>query len=256
MDGIRIFIHAVRMVVGNLPVAFRIGGVLLAVQVALGLLAGPAAIGSGSGMNHAVQMASPAMVLLGLARIVFGLWIAVAWHRFILLEEMPGAALPIWNGSAIWSYFKAGVISVLIVVAAVIPTTIVAGFLVYPFLSMNPQNPSLFAMLIGFLVIYVPAAFIGYRIAPMLPSAAVSTRMPLREAWAATASSGAAFAVLALVSILAAWALNLPGLYLARASFLLGLIWSTAAEWLTVVVGASILTTIYGHYVEKRDLNA
>ena len=258
MDGIRIFIHSVRMVLGNFPVTLRIGGALLVVQFLLALMAGQAYFNAGTGQGALMMsgQGSLAMFLLSVARIVFGLWIAVAWHRFILLEEMPGAALPHWNGSAIWAYFKAGVIVALIVVAAVIPMVMLGSFLIFPFVSSGSAEPSLFVMLLGLLVFYLPAAYIGYRIAPMLPSAAIGNRLKLGEAWSATAGSGAAFVLLALVSLLAGWLLNLPALYLARGSLILGLIWGTLAEWLTVFVGASILTTIHGHYVEKRELNA
>ena len=36
----------------------------------------------------------------------------------------------------------------------------------------------------------------------------------------------------------------------------LGLVWQALVNWLGMLLGISILTTIYGHFIEKRDLNA
>jgi len=36
----------------------------------------------------------------------------------------------------------------------------------------------------------------------------------------------------------------------------LALLWTLATGWVIMVVGVSILTTIYGHYVEGRALSS
>lgn len=252
MQGLDLFVHAVRMVIGNFPAALRLGAVLFAALFVLMLVAGP---GPAMHMGAGPAFPSPLGFVAGALQIVFGLWVAVAWHRYILLEEQPGTALPRWDGAAVWAYFKAALIVFLVVFVILIPLVLLGSLLLLPLIATDPMNPPLLVSLLGLVIFYVPAAYVGYRIAPMLPAAAIGQPMTLAEARAATASSGAAFIVLALVSLLAGWLIGLPGFWLARVSFVLGLLWSVATSWLTVLVGASILTTIHGHYVQGRPLH-
>ena len=49
------------------------------------------------------------VIIVILFGIVISLWVAVAWHRFVLLDEVPNGLLPVWNGSAIASYLGQGI---------------------------------------------------------------------------------------------------------------------------------------------------
>jgi hypothetical protein len=253
MFGVNIFIHAVTMVLNNIGTALRIsvGPMLLVLVMTL-------VFGTGVAMSRqdpAQMMQSGGAVFGGfltlIVLIIAGVWVAVAWHRFVLREEVPTGPLPPFNGGAIGSYIWAGIIFGLVLFLVAIPFIVIAGILIAP-LAMSGQQPGLVAGLIGFLILYLPLAYIGYRISPILPSAALQARMPLKEAWYATGTSGAAFVALTIVSVLASFLIALPGQ--ALPSFLATL-WDFAAQWLTIMVGASVLTTIYGHYVEGRPLN-
>jgi hypothetical protein len=255
MDGVRLFLHALRMVLGNFQAAMRIGGILFLVQLALAFLSGTSYLHSAVGNVSAPDAPQQGLTfILSLAQVIFWLWVAVAWHRFILLEENPGTALPAWHGGAIWSYFLSGLLVALIAVIVAIPTVFVGTFLLFPFLSSNPGNPLMY--LLALLVFYLPSAYVGYRLSPVLPGTAIGRKLPLKEAWYATGISGGALWVLAVVSLFAGWLALLPALLLLSVSTTLALVWGAGAQWLTIMVGASILTTLYGHYVEKRDLNA
>lgn len=255
MFGIDIFVHAVKMVLNNLPSALRISGALMAVQflVIFGLGAGVVLTGADL-ENPAAAAAYPfGRALIGMVvMVVTGLWIAVAWHRFILLEESPTGPVPAFNGAAIGSYIVAGIIFALILIVVAIPVSMLAGLLLAPTLVAGGGEPGLLAGLVLIALVYLPVAWVGYRISPILPSAAMGKRMPLKEAWYATGTSGAAFVVLTLVSVFAGYLLNAPAAVLPG---VLGQVWAFLANWITVLVGASILTTIYGHYVEGRQLN-
>ena len=252
MDGLRIFIHALRMVFGNLGAVIRISGVFFVVVLGLLLVAGEGyfAVPEAGEFLPSGRVAGT-MFLLSVAQILLGLWVVVAWHRFVLLEEQPGALAPAWNGAAIWQYFKAGVIYTLVLVVLVIPLGTIVGMALLPMLGASGVG----VLLVGGLV-YIPAAYIGYRIAPILPAAAVGRNLPLREAFYATGASGGSFIVLAVVTIAASWLVGLPAGILAQSSVQLALVWTALSHWLSIMVGASILTTIYGVYVEKRTLNA
>ncbi len=254
--GIRIFVHAMRMVFGNLRAALRIGGVALVVLLALGISAG---LTPPPGALHGPSTAGMATnLLLTIARVIVGLWVAVAWHRFILLEETPGALLPRWNGAAIWAYVKAGVVLALIVLLIILPIAFVGGLLMVPMTASmaTSASPRMLMALIGFIIALVPACYIFFRLAPVLPAAAVGSGLSLREAWFQTSPGAGALAMLTLVSIVASWLVQYPGLLIAGVTPAMALIWITVVQWLVLMVGVSIVTTIYGHYVEKRDLNA
>ena len=254
MFGVNIFIHAVMMVFNNLGAALRISAVLMAVQLVLLLALGTGFLITGEDMSEAMMRGEYPFFgafLTFVAIAVISLWIAVAWHRFILNEEAPTGPVPAFNAGAIWSYFVAGVIFVLILIVVAIPFMILVGMLTAP-MMMSGREPGLIMLMLFGLLVYLPLAYIGYRISPILPSAALQARMPLKEAWYATGTSGASFIVLTVVSVVAGMILNAPAGWLPG---ILGVIWGFLSNWVTVLVGASILTTIYGHYVQGRPLN-
>jgi hypothetical protein len=256
MFGIDIFVHAVRMVVNNLSTAIRISGALMAVQlvVAWVFAGGYVAMGSDVGMLvNTGRVSGFGAFLMFIVSIVTSMWIAVAWHRFILIEEQPGSVIPAFNGAAIGSYFVAGLIFALILILIFIPVAFLVGILAIPLTMSTTGQPGLIGAALFGALIYLPLAYIAYRISPILPSAALGERMALKDAWYATGTSGYAFVVLTLVSVLAGVIVQAPASIL---GWPIGPIWLFLVQWATVMVGASILTTIYGHYVEKRPLDA
>lgn len=256
MNGLNLFVHAVGMVLNNLGAALRISGALMGAQLLLLLILGTGFLLVGEDMTGRIETGNFPFLgafLTMIVLIVLSMWIAVAWHRFILREEVPTGALPRFDGGAIWSYFVAGVIFGLILILVSIPFGILGGVLVAPMIMGRGGEPGLIAAFLLFIIVYLPVAYVAYRISPILPSAALKARMPLKEAWYATGTSGSAFVALTVVSVLAAWLLNAPAQVLPG---VLAVIWAFLANWVTVLVGASILTTIYGHYVEGRPLNA
>jgi len=255
MNGVDLFVHAVRMVLNNIGTAIRISAVLMGLQLLLVLGLGTGFLLTGADMSERMMRGDypffGAFVTF-VALIVISLWIAVAWHRFILREEVPTGPLPVFNAGAIGAYFVAGIIFGLILIVVAIPFGILGGIVVAPMMMASGGEPGLVAGFLMFVIIYLPVAYVAYRISPILPSAALQARMPLKEAWYATGTSGAAFVVLTVVSVLAGWLLNAPAAVLPG---ILGVIWAFLSNWITVLVGASILTTIYGHYVEGRALD-
>lgn len=259
MKGLSILVHAISMVTSNLNAALRISAVLMAVQFVLALLLGVQFLYMGTDTTDMIMSGTYPYGRAGLVLIIQAvstLWIAVAWHRFILREEQPGAALPDFNGAAILSYVWAGVIFVLVLIVVAIPFGMLAGLLAAPLMTSPSGGGATISGLILFLVLWLPVTYISYRISPILPSAALQERIALKEAWYATGTSGTAFVGLAVASVLAVWAANLPVVLLAQVSGFLAFVWAFAVQWAVLLVGVSVLTTIYGHYVERRALNA
>jgi len=259
MKGLTILFHAIGMVTSNLNAALRISAALMALQFVLAILLGVQFLYMGIDttemmMSGTYPYGSAGLVLI--IQLVSTLWIAVAWHRFILREEQPGTALPPFNGPAILSYVLAGIIFVLVLVAVAVPFGLLAGLIAAPMMVSGSPGGLTLAGLVLFALVWLPVTYISYRISPILPSAALQERIPLKEAWYATGTSGAAFVVLAVISVLGVWLANLPVMLLAQISSFLAFLWAFAVQWAVLMIGVSVLTTIYGHYVEKRALNA
>jgi hypothetical protein len=254
MFGVNIFLHAVLMVRNNLATALRVSAGPMLLLLVVVLVFGTGFILTGEDMTSRMQAGTYpvfGVFLTTLTMIVTGLWVAVAWHRFVLREEVPTGLLPHFNSGATGAYIVAGIIFGLVLIAVAIPFALIAGLLFAP-MAMTGGEPGLVTGFAGVLILYLPIAYVGYRISPILPSAALQARMPLKEAWYATGTSGAAFVVLTVTTVLASYLLGLPGQILPG---VLAVLWAFLVQWATVLVGASILTTIYGHYVEGRALN-
>jgi hypothetical protein len=153
-------------------------------------------------------------------------------------------------------YAMGSLISFLFVMAAVIPAAIVGGIIGgLLFVIVGATQSSAAAVLPGLaggLLAYV----VLLRISPMLPSAAVGPRMGWRAAWDATKGATGTFFLLGLISGALAFGLNLIPQTLSPTALPVALLIGGLINAVVSMLGASILTTIYGVYVEKRRLNA
>jgi hypothetical protein len=255
--GFKIFVHAIRLVIDHLGDALRIGALLYLVQfVVIGAIALLTAgrITSPSDINpRDVLYFTPIIIAL----IVVNLWIAVAWHRYVLLDEMPGAVVARFNGERMLAYFGRSVLLVLIAIALTVVASIIVGFIAVPlFGSIGTSRPAaIIGGLVVFLLVYVPLAIVLYRLGLVLPASAVGKPIRFGEAWSATAGTSGTIAVLALLSVFSVWLLDLPGLLFSGPLIWVRLIWQVVTGWIEVMVGVSIITTLYGHYVERRPIS-
>lgn len=251
MKGWQIFVHSVRQVFNNLDGALRVSGVLYLVQIAVGMV-----VGGGLSFSARDMMSSGpgagfflGMLVVLLVAVLTGFWIAVAWHRYVLLGEKP-AILPTFRGDLIWSYlirsFAYGVI--LIVVGAIWGG--VVGFLVG---SLFGSSVVVTMILMAFLI-YLPVLVIAFRISSDLPAAALGVNRPFMSGWAATAGQTGDLIGLAAIVVVFGVALQLLGGFVFGQIGILSVIWSLVVGWVQMMVGVSVLTTLYGHYIEKRAL--
>ncbi|MCC5986592.1 MAG: hypothetical protein JJT95_02850 [Pararhodobacter sp.] len=259
MKGIGILTHAIGMVLGNLGPALRISGLLMAFQFALVVGLGlqvlylsidPVQMQHIDPLDAVLPAAAP---LLWLVQLFSALWIAVAWHRFILCEEAPVGIVPHFRGRVMLRYLGVGLLYVLILLLAAIPLFLLAFLLIGPAALVRPGWWPM-AVFLG--VVWLPLVFIAYRLAPILPAAALGERLQLKEAWYRTGTAGLALVVLALASGLLYALASLPLAPLARIAPTLAFLWGFALHWASLMVGASVLTTLYGHFIEDRPLNA
>lgn len=251
--GVNLFMHSVRLVLGDWRNALRVTGLLYLIYAIPALVLGllfPVTAASQSPEQAMAAMASfaPVGIITGLLLAVVYVWLAVTWHRYILLDEQPSGQLPAFHRSEILAY--AGNAILLWLISLVV--FIVVGLVTSPLAFLGPIG----AILIGVVILAV-ALIVGYRLGLVLPSRAVGQRLTFGEAWAATKGQSGTILVLAIVSALAAVIIDIPAMVLAflpGIGTILAMIWRLATGWVTLVVGVSILTTLYGVFVEKRNI--
>lgn len=255
MKGLDIFTHSIRQVTGNLGGALKVSALPMIIQVAAMLaFAG----GMMSGMGPEGQMSRGMGMGMGLGglvvlvvAVVTSLWLAVAWHRFVLLNEQPGGYVPPYHGPEMMAYFlKSLAIGVILIVLGIV-LGMVAGLLLSPL--MMHGNLLIFMLLTG-LFVQLPLTWLGLRMGTVLPGAATGANPTLTAGWDATKGAEVDILVLAAVAVVAHLALAVLGILVFDNIPIVNTVWSVAVTWLTTMVGVSILTTLYGHYIEKRAL--
>jgi hypothetical protein len=266
MMGWQIVRHSFVLLFRNLSDALKIslGPLLIGVVVAL-------LVASATGLPPELltQVTNPALMmqisqfLTGSA--AFGLlfilimvgfitaWVAVNWHRFVLLEEYPGL-LPALSGRPIGGYFWRVILLTLVLVVVSLPVSFIVSLFLAPLLASGAISPiGIVAMALGILL----AAFLSWvwlRLALILPSAAVGRQMGMGESWTVTGRiSGAIFQAGLILMVI-----NGVAGYAVEAFFgasVIGLVLGQAVTWVSLMVGVSILTTLYGHLVEDRVID-
>ena len=248
--GLTLFVHAVTLVFSHVRPALRISALLYLVpailyQVALATILAP-------NLNSPTAM-SVASAILGLIAVVAAFWIAVAWHRYILLDEMPETIAPPFRGDRLLAYFGnsllVGLIALGIGLVVFVPLGIVAG------VTAGGGGTPLFLLLLVPLVGYFLITAFTYRFSLILPASAIGKPITLSQAWAATSVANGTIFALAFMSVLCIVLLTLPGLWIrSNVGSLAAVIWQTLVGWIELMVGVSIITTLYGHYIEKRPV--
>lgn len=248
MKGVQIFSHSLRQVMDNLGPALKISGVLYLVQVlitgALGYGMASAGMGTmGGGMGLGV-------VLVLVVSLITGIWIAVAWHRYVLLGEEPVGYVPPFMGERMGSYF----IKSLLIGLVLLVLGMILGMIIAVLFGRLMMGGPFFAMLLMAVLVQVPMIFLGLRMAAALPGMALDQNPPLMAGWQATEGEWRPLLQLAAIMALAIWVVNLIGWFVFGGYGVMAQLWALIAGWPVTMVGLSILTTLYGHYIEKRPL--
>ncbi|MEE9454551.1 MAG: hypothetical protein V3V13_09245 [Paracoccaceae bacterium] len=215
----------------------------------------------------------PVFVMLAIVLAPFFIWsislIAVVWHRYILLVEIPRGIIPYRKGLSVWMYFWYGVgIGLLLML-----TFMVFGFilaLIIPFIiDIIPISPVLLPI-----IILIISTILFYRMALILPSVAIDDTLSLADAFRESRGFTWDIIVMAVLLALANIAINLViavifGLpigtdmssfdpnataALTGVNSILHMVISIAFAWFTFILNISILTTLYGHIVERRQI--
>lgn len=240
MVGVRIFAHAIWMVFSNLGAAVRITGIAyilwLVPFILMHLLL--------QGLENVEWVF---LTLVFLVQLFLFIWIAVAWHRYVLLGELPKWPLPPFRRDGFLAYLLQLVILSVIGLAATI-VFLVALFVVG---LITLQTPAI--TIVVTLIFACAALVVSQRLSVVLPGSAVGRDLSLDAAWDATQSSNWAIIVITILSAIAAVVVDLP-VELFEAMPMLQILWLVLTGWIKILVGITILTTLYGHYVEGRPI--
>jgi len=176
---------------------------------------------------------------------VAGTWVAVAWHRYVLLEETSGPVPP-FHGKRMLAYFFTALgigLAVGLVAGLVIG---LVGLLTFNLMPL---------FFVAVFVILVGAIWVFYRLSPLLPAAAIGESLGVKAAWAATAQISGAVLVAVLILAISAIGIGLVIVFgLFPISISLGMAMIAVLQWAYSMVGISILTTVYGISVQGRSL--
>jgi hypothetical protein len=242
--------HSFSMLFRNIGNALRIsiGPILLALVVSVAIVGilqiNPARIAWELSTNSISGNTGLAILLLLLLYIFVSAWIAVAWHRFILLEDYPGL-LPAVSGRPIMPYIGKTLLLGLVMMLALIPALLVIGLLSAVF---DPTS-GLFSIIGIGLMLYF--SYMWLRFGLVLPATAVGRPMGVTEAWRATAPhANAILGTGALLIVINAGASVVSAVMPQTVALVLDLV----VSWITLMIGTSVLTTLYGVIVERRTL--
>lgn len=253
MLGWKIFVHSLRMVFGNFLQVLQIviGPAMIATVVIIGLflISGMPVEPYQDGTSGLPPWVNPAsfvlLILLGVVILVTMGWVAVSWHRFILLEEYPSGVLPTFRFDRILAYFGRGLMLGILMAIAFLPMGVVLAVLGENLIAVS-------SLLTLVYTVFLIVCF--YRLSIILPAAAIGRPITLGEAWNNTAGMGGAITVLVLVAMMFQFLVQLAAGALATIPVLGGLVAIFFGTLILPMVNVSILTTMYGVFIEKRTL--
>lgn len=250
MKSWSIFTHSFGMVFRNLKQAMQIGLVPVLLAFA-GVFAGLSYLGVSLAVFQDEQalgllMADSWMVFIVMLVFVMilMLWIVTSWHRFVLLEEYPEGWVPPFRFDRILSYIgHALMLGIMMLIVMASAATVIIG--------LSSASPVLGGILLttGGLVIGV----LLYRLLPILPAAAIGKSLKLKEAWVATKGETLTILGLMLIGFLFQLLLNVVAVLFGLVP-VIGPLLIYAVLLIMSLVNVSILTTLYGHYIEGRPI--
>ncbi|MEO0486794.1 MAG: hypothetical protein AAF092_12890 [Pseudomonadota bacterium] len=255
----KMFTHALRMLLANLGSAARISVVpLVVVYGSLALFTfGVFSFGEAGADYGAMPAAFGfAFVFAFVTMLAFGFvlaWIAVSWHRFILLEEYPTGWFPKYRGSETWSYIGRFIILGFVLgLIWMVPGAILMGTVMSTLARTGP-TVGVFVTLGAMMVVVAPVmTWLMLRFSAILPAAALGKPLGIGESWSQTAPHSGLIFRYGLFYILFGILVQLAAtllLLIPVVGQLLGLFIS----WFTMLLGLSIVTTVYGVAVEGRE---
>lgn len=243
MQGWRILVHSARMILNNWQAALRISAFLFVVQFASAII-----LVNMAKENSGLLLLILIIVLTPICLISF-FWSAIGWHRFVLARDVVEGIAPEFNGNLITAYFGKTCIILLISITLFFIAYFILGALngvliktgIWLHIGIVP---------VFFIASVIVGFFIFFRLSPILPAAALGQSLRLRDAWASTKGASATI----LVVLGGSWIVAFVAQLLQQNAVAIMIIFAGIFGWISMIFNFSILTTIYGHFVEGREL--
>lgn len=191
------------------------------------------------------------IVGLSIAQLVITFWVLVAWHRYVLLEERPDSFwLPV-PADRVFAYIGTFLLIALVGIGI--------GLVFFAAIAMLGQmfgGGGLGLIVVGLIaVLFMWLYAVLIRISVALPAAAIGEPIGVVGAWRATDGQTTLCAKIAFLGVILSVVATLPMLLLGLV--LPGPLFAIASGIFNVlisIVAASVLTTLYGVFVENRNL--
>jgi type III secretory pathway component EscS len=168
----------------------------------------------------------------------------------VLLNEKP-ELLPAFRQDRLIAYFLRSLLLGLIILLPAIVWGMIVGVLLSP---LAYGGVGIVGILLVSVIIQLPLVFLGLRLSAALPGQALGVESDVLAGWRATAHDNRALAELAVLIVAAIFVVNLIGFVIFGHTTITSILWQVVTNWLVTMVGVSILTTLYGHYIQKRPL--
>lgn len=257
MQGWTIFIHSLRMVFENLGPALRISGLLYLVHMLVNayfvlnyaddLQVLQQNMTAGFVPTELPSGLVTAMTLNLVVSLLTSLWIAVLWHRFILLSQIPDSIIPpLFSGMVARYLGKTIQLSLMLAVFGVV-LGMLLGVAIGPFLG--PLSAAAIPLILLGVLLYL-----SYRLGLVFPAIALSTPMAFKASWENTKTASGAIAQLAAIAVVSTVIIQIPSNMNSDPSSIIDLIYSYVIGWIAMMVGISVLTTLYGIFIEGREI--
>ncbi|MEO1640780.1 MAG: hypothetical protein AAFU41_16180 [Pseudomonadota bacterium] len=242
--AIQIIRHAFSMIFGNFGQALRVSVGPFLILAGVFVVAGQFLRSVPSGGPGLAMM----WLLLGTGALIVFSWIAVAWHRFILLEEYSGL-LPRFEMPAIGPYVQTTFLLFLVLLVCMLPLIFIGAPLAQ---VLGGGGTSIIGFVVGILTLYLL-----FRFGMTLPGTAIGKPITFRESWAATKKESPTLwgvaAILTVMNIVIEMWSSIP-LAPTLGNQIFQLVFAVGLNWLTMMLSVCVLTTFYGHLIEKRPL--
>lgn len=250
MKGWQIFRHSFNLVMANLEQAFRLSLVLYLVQSIYTVYSflNPTETVDFEGTELPVMSPDTILptIVLGTLAVIASLWIAVAWHRYALTGESTSGWLPSFHGNAVMGYLGRSILIGVLIVLGMMVLSIPVGIIS---IGLPALSGIMSLILIG------AAAYLFFRLGVMLPAAALGEKLTLGDTWDATKGQSSTILVLALIVVGASIVIQLPSWFNDDPRSVINVVYSLVVNWFATIIGISVLTTLYGHFVENRPID-
>ena len=241
MLAFRLLRHSILQLTGNLGAALTLS--------VLPLLLAVLGIGIGMAARQALAVGDPPGIIVAVVAVAIVatfvlafVSLAASWHRYVLLGERPQVFRSIGGSEA--RYFWASVrMSLVIMLIVFMPMILIVAL-------TSALNGSIYVTMLASLIIGIAVAIIGLRLGTGLAGAAIGAARPLTTGWKGTEFCLGTLLLLAVFSQILQTILNLAS----QIPGLVGLVATLLAAWLGTLLSLSIITTLWGHFVEGRAL--